>query len=103
MASAVRKRVRNVSVEHSSKSNCWSCAQKQKCPPVNHRRAFSVICPCIQVQGVLCKLKVATLIDTFCPLYPAHVLSCGRGVEALFLAILDRHHAFSKACYALLL
>jgi transposase len=39
---------------------------------------------------------VATLIDTFCPPHPAHVLSCGRGVEALLLAILDGHHALYK-------
>ena len=29
-------------------------------------------------------------------LHPAHILSCGRGVEALLLAILDGHHAFYK-------
>ena len=27
---------------------------------------------------------------------PAHVLSCGRGVEALLLAMLDGHHALYK-------
>jgi hypothetical protein len=42
------------------------------------------------------KLKVAALIETFCPPHPAHVLSCGRGVEALLLAILDGHHALYK-------
>jgi hypothetical protein len=31
-----------------------------------------------------------------CPPHPAHVLLCGRGVEALLLAILDGHHALSK-------
>ena len=41
------------------------------------------------VLGVVRKLNVAALIDTFCPPHPAHVLSCGRGVEALLLAILD--------------
>jgi hypothetical protein len=45
---------------------------------------------------VLRKLNVATLIDTRCPPHPAHVLSCGRGVEALVLAILDGHHALYK-------
>src|SRR5215471_15499953 len=45
------------------------------------------------VLGVIRKLKVAALIDTFCPPHPAHVLSCGRGVEALRLAMLDGHHA----------
>jgi transposase len=48
------------------------------------------------VLGVIRKLKVAALIDTFCPPHPAHVLSCGRGVEALLLAILDGHHALYK-------
>jgi transposase len=48
------------------------------------------------VLGVVRKLQVATLIDTFCPPHPANVLSCGRGVEALLLAILDGHHALYK-------
>ena len=48
------------------------------------------------VLGVIRKLTVAALIDTFCPPHPAHVLSCGRGVEALLLAILDGHHALYK-------
>src|SRR3989442_10461264 len=48
------------------------------------------------VLRVVRKLNVAALIDTFCPPHPAHVLSCGRGVEALLLAILDAHHALYK-------
>ena len=48
------------------------------------------------VLGVVRKLDVAALIDTFCPPHPAHVLSGGRGVEALLLAILDGHHALYK-------
>src|SRR5262244_3081717 len=48
------------------------------------------------VLGVIRKRNVAALIDTFCPPHPAHVLSCGRGVEALLLAILDGHHALYK-------
>jgi transposase len=48
------------------------------------------------VLGVLRKLNVAEIIDTFCPPHPANVLSCGRGVEALLLAILDGHHALYK-------
>src|SRR6266571_9338782 len=48
------------------------------------------------VLGVLRKLNVAALIDTFCPSHPAHVLSCGRGVEAFLLAILDGQHALYK-------
>src|SRR5262249_29861548 len=45
------------------------------------------------VLGVVRKLNVAALIDPFCPPHPAHILSCGRGVEALLLPILDGHHA----------
>src|SRR5262249_27032551 len=48
------------------------------------------------VLGVVRKLNVAALIDTFCPPPPANVLSCGRGVEALLLAMLDGHHALYK-------
>jgi hypothetical protein len=45
------------------------------------------------VLGVLRRLEVATLIDDLIPPHPAHGLSCGRGVEAWVLAILDGHHA----------
>jgi Domain of unknown function (DUF4277) len=48
------------------------------------------------VLGMLRRLEVATVIDRLIPPYPAHVLSCGRGVEALVLAILDGHHALYK-------
>src|SRR5919202_3996211 len=48
------------------------------------------------VLGVVRKLNVAALMETFCPPHPANVLSCGRGVEALLLAILDGHHALYK-------
>jgi hypothetical protein len=45
------------------------------------------------VLGVLRRLEVATMIDHLIPPHPAHGLSCGRGVEAMVLAILDGHHA----------
>jgi transposase len=48
------------------------------------------------VLGILRRLEVATLIDGLIPPHPAHGLSCGRGVEALVLAILDGHHALYK-------
>jgi transposase len=48
------------------------------------------------VLGVLRRLEVATLIDGLIPPHPAHGLPCGRGVEALVLAILDGHHALDK-------
>jgi hypothetical protein len=48
------------------------------------------------VLGVVRKRNVAALIDALCPPQAAHVLSCGRGVEALLLAILDGHHALYK-------
>src|SRR5499426_1446664 len=46
--------------------------------------------------GVLRRVEVATVIDRLIPPHPAHGLSCGRGVEALVLAILDGHHALYK-------
>jgi len=48
------------------------------------------------VLGVLRRLEVATVIDRLIPPHPAHGLSCGCGVEALVLAILDGHHALYK-------
>src|ERR1044072_5261260 len=48
------------------------------------------------VLGVLRRLEVATVIDRLIPPHPAHQLSCGRGVEASVLAILDGHHALYK-------
>jgi hypothetical protein len=48
------------------------------------------------VRGRLRTLEVATVIDAILPPMPRNVLSCGRGVEALVLAILDGHHALSK-------
>jgi hypothetical protein len=48
------------------------------------------------VLGVLRRLEVATVIDRLIPPHPAHKLSCGRGVEALVLAMLDGQHARYK-------
>src|SRR6266702_3617529 len=48
------------------------------------------------VLGVLRHLEVATVIDRLIPPHPAPGLSCGRGVEALVLAILEGHHALYK-------
>jgi Domain of unknown function (DUF4277) len=48
------------------------------------------------VLGVLRRLEVATVIDRLIPPHPAPVVSCGRGVEALVLAILDGDHALYK-------
>src|SRR4029434_8893000 len=48
------------------------------------------------VLGVLRRLEVATVIDHLIPPHPAHGLSCGRGVEAFVLAILDGPHALDK-------
>jgi hypothetical protein len=48
------------------------------------------------VLGVLRRLEVATILARLIPPHPAHGLSCGRGVEALVLAILDGPHALSK-------
>src|SRR4030095_10632758 len=54
------------------------------------------VAPLPFILGVLRRLEVATIIDRLIPPHPAHGLSCGRGVEALVLAILDGHHALSK-------
>jgi transposase len=48
------------------------------------------------VLGGLRRLAVASLIDDLIAPHPAHVLSTGRGVEALVLAILDGDHALYK-------
>src|SRR5262245_45758275 len=56
----------------------------------------SSVAPLPLVLGVVRKLNIATLLATVCPPHPAHVLSCGRGVEALLLALLDGHQALSK-------
>jgi transposase len=57
------------------------------------------VCPIAHlplVLGVLRRLEVATVIDRLIPPHPEHVLSTGRGVEALVLAILDGAHALYK-------
>jgi transposase len=48
------------------------------------------------VLGMLRKLEVLAVIDTLCPPHPDNVVSCGIGVEALVLAILDGDHALYK-------
>ena len=48
------------------------------------------------VLGVLRKLDVAALVDSMIPPHPEQVVSAGRVVEALVLAILDGHHALYK-------
>jgi len=53
------------------------------------------------ILGVLRRLEVATLVDGIIPLHPEHVVSAGRGVEALVLAILDGDHALYKVGHRL--
>jgi hypothetical protein len=48
------------------------------------------------VLGVVRRLDIAAVIDRLLPPHPAHVLSCGHGVEALLLAILAGHQALYK-------
>jgi transposase len=48
------------------------------------------------VLGVLRKLDVAGLVDSFIAPHPDQVVSAGRAVEALVVAILDGHHALYK-------
>src|SRR6266851_208832 len=71
----------------SSDRRCTMAMTVQQIHPVAHLPL---------VLGVLRRLEVATLIDGLIPPHPAHGLSCGRGVEALVLAILDGHHALYK-------
>ena len=49
------------------------------------------------IWGVLRTRDIATLIDEMGLPHPAHVWSCGRGVEAFVLAMLDGDHARYKA------
>ena len=53
------------------------------------------------ILGVLRRLEVATLVDGIIPLHPEHVVSAGRGGEALVLAILDSDHALYKVGHRL--
>jgi transposase len=48
------------------------------------------------ILGMLRKLDVAARIDALLPPHPDNVISAGRGVEALILAILDGDHALYK-------
>ena len=48
------------------------------------------------VLGVLRKLDIAELVDAVIPPHPEQIVSAGRAVEALVLAILDGHHALYK-------
>src|ERR1051325_902548 len=54
------------------------------------------VAPLPLVLGVLRRLEVATVMDRLMPPHPAHGLTCGRGVEALVLAMLDGPHALYK-------
>src|SRR5262247_2057672 len=72
--------------EHSDR-RCIMAMTVQQIHPVAHLPL---------VLGALRRLEVATVIDRLIPPHPAHGLSCGRGVEALVLAILDGHHALYK-------
>jgi uncharacterized protein DUF4277 len=48
------------------------------------------------ILGVLQHLGVATVIECLIAPHPRHVLSTGRGVEAMILAMLDGDHALYK-------
>jgi hypothetical protein len=48
------------------------------------------------VLGLLRTREGMVVIDTLCPPHPDHVVSCGRGVEALVWAMLDGNHALDK-------
>ena len=53
------------------------------------------------ILGGIRRLEIATIIERLLPPHPAHVLSTGRGGEALVLAILDGDHALYKGGYRL--
>jgi len=53
------------------------------------------------VLGVVRQLNVAARIDTCCPPHPAHVLSCGRGVEALLPVVLARFPPVMRVQFAM--
>jgi transposase len=59
-------------------------------------RGISPVAHLPLILGMLRKLQVASLIDEMIPPHPDNVISCGRGVEALVLAILDGDHALYK-------
>ena len=59
-------------------------------------RGISPVAHLPLVLGILRKLKVASLIDKIIPPHRDNVMSCGTGVEALVLAILDGDHALYK-------
>jgi hypothetical protein len=48
------------------------------------------------VRGVVRTRNGAARLETFCPPHPAPVLACGRGVEALVLALRDGPQALEK-------
>jgi transposase len=59
-------------------------------------RGISPVAHLPLVLGILRKLQVAFLIDEMIPPHRDNVMSCGTGVEALVLAILDGDHALYK-------
>src|SRR5215831_10648370 len=74
----------------SGENHDWRCIMAVSVQP-SHPRAHLPL-----VLGVLRRLEVATVLDRLIPPHPAHGLSCGRGGEALVLAMLDGPHAFYK-------
>jgi hypothetical protein len=60
------------------------------------RHQSSPVAPFPLVLGGVRKLNGAVLIETCGPAHPGQMLSCGRGVEARLLAIVDGHHALYK-------
>src|ERR1700750_1019920 len=70
-----------------SDRRCLMVMAVQQIPPIAHVP---------WVLGVVRRLEVASIIDRLIPPHPAHVLSCGRGVAALVLAMLEGAQALSK-------
>jgi hypothetical protein len=80
-------RLRYDAAELSDDRRCNMAIAVQQIRPIAHLPL---------ILGVLRRLEVATMVDDLLPPHPAHVLSVGRGVEALVLAILDGDHALYK-------
>jgi hypothetical protein len=59
-------------------------------------REIRPVAPLPLILGVLRKLDIATCINAIIPPHPGNVISCGRGVDALVVAILDGDHALYK-------
>jgi hypothetical protein len=71
----------------SDDRGCMMAESLQQIHPVAHLPLLLEVLRC---------LEVAIVIDRLIPSHSAHMLSCGREIEALVLAILKGEHALYK-------